>query len=254
MPKPVVRRATCLGGNECMIDYFIRVAPATIVICTFLFLLPKKFTELRIASYIMMFVIFRDAMTPMGFWEINSKHVFRFHGTPLQLVILGIGSTLMAFTINHFEPGLKKLVVYFKGEKSVGLAIGLACALLIATPVVVYSYISKSEHEALSGVMIFAILILAMMGNFLEEILFRGYLQGYLENSVGAKHAAVLSGFFFSVAHASLATIITSFPIAILGFTLYEGLIAAFVRRKYGVVPATIAHGGAIFLIASGIL
>jgi len=37
-------------------------------------------------------------------------------------------------------------------------------------------------------------------------------------------------------------------------FTLYEGLICAFLRMHRGVVPAVIAHGLAIFLIGAGLL
>jgi hypothetical protein len=37
-------------------------------------------------------------------------------------------------------------------------------------------------------------------------------------------------------------------------FTLYEGLICAFLRMYRGVIPAACAHGVAIFLLGSGLV
>lgn len=39
----------------------------------------------------------------------------------------------------------------------------------------------------------------------------------------------------------------------LLAFTLWEGLICAFLRLRWGVIPAAIAHGLAIFLLSSGL-
>jgi membrane protease YdiL (CAAX protease family) len=237
-----------------MIDYFIRVTPATLAVSAFLFLLPKKFTEIRIVSYIYLFVVFRDAMTPTGLWEISPNYVLRFHSSPAELVILGITSALLVFIINWVDPELKNLIVYFRGNKISGTIMGALAAILIAAPALIYYRSIPESHVAFPATLILSIFALAMFGNFLEEVLFRGYFQGYLEQHTTSFRAALLSGLFFAVAHASLATTVTPYAIPILGFTLYEGLVAAFLRRKYGVFSATLAHGGAIFLIASGIL
>ena len=40
----------------------------------------------------------------------------------------------------------------------------------------------------------------------------------------------------------------------LLAFTLWEGTIAGLVGAKGGVLPATLTHGGAIFLLSSGLI
>ena len=98
------------------------------------------------------------------------------------------------------------------------------------------------------------LLLMALFGNLLEEVLFRGYFQGYLEKHVTPLRAALGSGVFFAVCHTFLATTVTALGAPILVFTLFEGTIAGLVRMRMGVLPAALAHGGAIFLLASGYL
>ena len=40
----------------------------------------------------------------------------------------------------------------------------------------------------------------------------------------------------------------------LLVFTLWEGTIAGIVGARGGVIPATLTHGGAIFLLSSGLI
>ena len=99
-----------------------------------------------------------------------------------------------------------------------------------------------------------ALLYLAVVGNLLEEVLFRGWLQGLLENETSRLRAAAGSAIAFAAGHAFLAITVTDLGLPILAFTLYEGIVTAALRLRWGVVPAAIAHGGGIFLIASHLL
>lgn len=62
-----------------------------------------------------------------------------------------------------------------------------------------------------------------------------------------------LSGLAFSSGHISLAATVTDAGSPVLVFTAYEGLVAAALRARFGLVAATVAHGGGIFIIASGL-
>jgi hypothetical protein len=65
--------------------------------------------------------------------------------------------------------------------------------------------------------------------------------------------AALLSGVLFAFAHAFLAFTVTDVGLALLVFCLWEGTICGLVRMKWGLVAATLAHGGAIFLLSAGL-
>lgn len=52
----------------------------------------------------------------------------------------------------------------------------------------------------------------------------------------------------------SLATTMAEVGWPLLAFTLWEGLICAFLRMRRGVITAALAHGVAIFLLGSGLI
>lgn len=95
---------------------------------------------------------------------------------------------------------------------------------------------------------------MTLAGNLLEEVLFRGYLQGRLVQVMTPVRAAVLSGMLFAACHVYLAITVTSVGWPLLAFTLWEGWICVFLRLWRGVVLAALAHGLAIYLLSSGLV
>lgn len=85
-------------------------------------------------------------------------------------------------------------------------------------------------------------------------MLFRGYLYGWLTGREGMAPvaAALVSGVFFSFGHVFLALNVTDVGVGLLVFALWEGCLAGLVRSRFGVVPAVLTHGLAVFLLASG--
>jgi membrane protease YdiL (CAAX protease family) len=99
-----------------------------------------------------------------------------------------------------------------------------------------------------------SILIFALLGNLLEEALFRGYVYGLLAHKTTPMKAGISSGVVFAFCHIYLATTVTGIGYPLLVFTLLEGIVAGIVGAKSGVLPATLTHGGAIFLLSSGLI
>ena len=64
----------------------------------------------------------------------------------------------------------------------------------------------------------------------------------------------MLSGLFFALGHTFLAITVTDSGYMVLIFTLYEGLICAWLADKFGVIPASLAHALAIFMLSAGVI
>lgn len=88
------------------------------------------------------------------------------------------------------------------------------------------------------------------MNNYLAKL----QVEGYVEKYVTPIKAAILSGVLFGFGHSFLAITVTNIGLPILLFATYEGIVAGFVRMKYGLIGATLTHGLAIFLLASGVI
>ncbi len=253
---------------EILITYILRILPALAALMLFLLLLPRRAHALRITVYIALFIVIRDAMTPVGLWRFGTDAFFWLRFTPSQalLLIIAAGSTLAAVGMLAAEPQLRRRIEWLRRPQertgpaplyaSTGLAAGLVGALITAAPLLLFYTgvpIGLRGGIVVSGLLP-ALALTALLGNFYEELLFRGFLQDYFSTSLKLSplHAALASGAAFAAGHSFLAVTVSSVGAPLLLFALYEGVIAGLIRMRWGLIPAVISHGGAIFLLSGG--
>lgn len=245
---------------DVLFEYGVRVTPgAALLVATYLLLRGKQALLLRIALLILGFILVRDVMTPLGMWEFGVTNDFlpwlRFTDDWFVLTVLGITSLALTALVVRLNQSMRGLLVWGKlNARSVGL--GLFGAALVAMPfMAAYLFVPIAERGGDVTATIFpALLFMALAGNLMEEVLFRGYLQGYLAKLYTPAKTILLSGLLFAAGHVFLSATVTDLGPVILVFTLYEGLVCAYLRHTNGIIPAAIAHGGAIFLLASGLV
>jgi hypothetical protein len=237
-----------------LIHYISRVTIPSCALIVFLFIIPKKAKPLRIFSFILLFILLRDAMTPTGLWKITSTLELRFVDQPLTLWLLAISSVglifLSRFAMGHLGSWNKKPIFE-------SIMIGLSAGVLVAVlPYLFGQWTMRAPFAKVEGVsQLLAIAALAFLGNLLEEAIFRGHFQNYLYDlNLSDSRVVLLSGGTFSICHSFLAFTVTHAGWPILAFTFYEGIICAYLRHRNGLLSAALAHGAGLFLILSGIL
>ena len=238
-----------IEGVRMLANYATHLAPGLLLFGLWFALTPRALTVMRIVLLLMAFVLMRDVMTPLGLWALGSEVQIAFSENALVLAALGGLSVLTIMLLARVAPDLWSLIRWFIGNPGVGLLVGLGVGCLIGVPLRVYQGIDTSQIHGY-WVWLPGLVVLAYGANALEEVLFRGFLQGYLEQHAVPLRAALISGVAFAACHTFLALSVTQLGWPILVFTLIEGLACALVRMRYGVLPATIAHGTAIVLIA----
>nr|WP_256262073.1 CPBP family intramembrane glutamic endopeptidase [Pseudomonas costantinii] len=236
-------------GMLVLTKYVTYLTPGLLLFGLWFALTPKSLTAMRILILLAAFVLMRDAMTPLGMWALSSEVQIAFTNNAFVLAALGGLSVLLIILLARIAPELWRLIRWSIGNPGIGLAVGIVVGCLIGVPLRVYQGISASEIHGY-WVWLPGMVVLAYGANALEEVLFRGFLQGYLEQQVSPLRAALISGVAFAACHAFLALSVTQLGWPVLLFTLIEGLACALVRMRYGVLPATLAHGTAILLIA----
>lgn len=259
---------------DVMLTYGLRVAPGIAALLLLLTALPRKAAGLRISVYIAIFIVIRDAMTPVGLWEFGTEGVFwiRFTDSLPLLLMIAAGSGIVAPLMLLTEPQWRAQIEWLRIPQAQAssqriprylhaagnLSTGLVGAALTAAPLLlVYTTIPiKMRGGTVAPVLLPGILALALIGNFYEELLFRGFLQDYLQTDIGTSRlsAALISGIAFAAGHSFLAVNVTSVGAPLLLFALYEGIIAGLIRMRWGLLPAVLSHGGAIFLLTGGII
>jgi uncharacterized protein len=237
--------------------YILRIIPGIALgILLLLFARPSKIA--RVAIYLMFFILMRDALTPLGLWSLGTEGFLwiRLHDDPLFLILFGLASGLLTTTVFFFDRGNREFFRWLRGNPLIGLLIGLAGALLVVSPFFAfYSGVPLADRGgSVAAQLILPIFVFALLGNLLEEGLFRGYVLGHLETKMGSSRAGIVSGIVFAFCHIFLAITVTDIGLPLLLFTLWEGVIAGLIGARFGVIPAAVAHGGAIFLLSSGII
>ncbi len=243
-----------------LIEYFVRIVPGLVLIILSYLILPKKTVFPKIFLLIFSFILIRDALTPMGLWRFgltdNNLVWFRFIEDKVFLLTFGMICFLITLSIIYFNPELNVYLLWIGENKLYSLIAGLAGAAAVIVPILfIYNSIPINQRGGIVCTSIlFPLFVLALLGNFMEEVLFRGYLQGYFEKISSPWRSAILSGFIFAVGHIFLATTVTDLGVMIIAFTLYEGIICGIVRMKHGVIASTLTHALTIFVLASGML
>ncbi|WP_369990701.1 lysostaphin resistance A-like protein [Pseudomonas xanthosomatis] len=231
-----------------LLVYLRQLFPGLALVLLWFALTPRQLTGLRIASLLLAFILARDLMTPLGFWSL-AEGGLAFHRNPLLLASLGLAALVMIALLWRAAPQLWRLVVGFKGKPGHGLLMGLAAGCALGLPLRLLLGVELAPSAWLAG-----LLVLAVAGNALEELLFRGVLQGYLEQHTSALRAALGSAVAFAACHGPLALVLTQAGWPVLLFTLLEGLACALVRMRHGTVPAIITHALVIGLMAAPML
>lgn len=241
--------------SDILLHYIVRVTPGTLAFAAFLYLIPERLKILRLFAFILLFIFLRDTMTPEGLWHITNSLEIRFVHSVSTLLFLGFAS-LALVALSHFSIGnLWYRRLWMTQPPANVVVLGLLSAIAISLLPVSARLVTGSPPSAKpdGAFLISAIFIFSFLGNLLEEVLFRGHLQNYFaENKLSQNQVILLSGITFAVCHVFLAFTITNIGWPILAFTLYEGLICAFLRARAGLLASVIAHGGGIFLIATG--
>ena len=259
-----------------MSTYLVRVLPGLALVGAVLYF-TRPNAAARVAIYLLVFVLLRDALTPLGLWSFGAyRGVFwiRLSDDPWFLVLFGISAAALAGGLYFADAENRKGIAWLRGSTVPAVSAGLAGFVAVVLPfVALYRLLVPLEMrgDAVAARLLPAILVFAMLGNLLEELLFRGYVLEGLKRRhaerAGSRAAdrgaavrsgwvtpGVQSGLVFALCHVFLATTVSAVGVPLLLFTLWEGIIAGMIGEKYGVIPATITHGGAIFLLSSGLV
>lgn len=237
---------------ELLTSYVLRLAAPFVALALLIALTPREARALRLAGFILLFAVIRDAMTPVGLWTLSPSLSIRFHEAPALLWSLALASQGMVVWSHLALGGLRDLRVWFAARQPVVVIAGVVGALLVAAPAVLASrWTGALTPRPVDTSVIAGVLALTLCGNVLEEVLFRGHLHAQLHAcGLSSSRIVLLSAGTFMACHAHLAAVTTTIGWPVLVFTLYEGAICAWLRERTGLAAACLAHGLGLFLIA----
>lgn len=253
--------------------YVIDVAPGLLLVVAALALVPGRMVAARVLVAVLGLVLLRDAMTRHGLWSFGtvgerSTLWLRFTSDPILLVSMAVLSLLAVGALVAVFRQRSRGMRWTADRAWLSVPVGLLGAGVIVLPMALWygslgvlssglglpSVPLDARGGAVASGVLIPLLVFALCGSLLEEVLFRGLLQSELEHHTTVLRSALASAVLFAVCHVFLASTITDVGWPLLIFVLVEGLVCAAIAIRHGILGATVAHGGAIFLLASGLV
>lgn len=236
-----------------LFSYLISIAPAGLLAAALLALLPKARVSLRVSIYILFFMFARDAMGPHGFWRLAPGTLVVTAGNE-TLLALALMCAALCLTVLFLEtPACSQLRWWPRQQRLKAIGWGITGAIFIGVVVHLLKNVANLQPMTnFSPGFHSAILVFALAGNLFEELMFRGILQSRLALTFSPLRAITLSTLLFSFCHIWLTQLTSGAGISVLVFTLIEGWVAGFVYWRSGLIAATLAHGLAIYGLATG--
>src|SRR3954452_14491879 len=102
--------------------FLVRVAPGLALGAAMLFLARRE-PRARVVVYLALFVLLRDAMTPLGLWSFGSQAFFwiRLHDDPGFLVVFGVACLMLSLGLSYLDRDNRSLFRWTRGSMSRGI-------------------------------------------------------------------------------------------------------------------------------------
>jgi uncharacterized protein len=170
-----------------------------------------------------------------------------------QVLFIGLASFIVVKLHTAGEKAMNFLRINWDSKTLLFIGLG-ALLVLSVQPIVIYigylnsllpvpdifSELQSSQYQMIEnflkteGILLFALLNIAMIPALCEEVLFRGYVMRAFEKSWGIVASIVISGIVFGMFHIQLGNLL---PLATLGI-----ILALMTWLSNSIWPAVIAH------------
>ncbi len=230
-----------------------------VVIALYVLLRGKQALPLRIMIIVIGFLVIRDTLILFQVWGYGLGDGWlpyvRFVNEPLLVIGFAVGVLLVTAFLVLVERDGRSLLFWGRWRWS-SLLWALGGGALIAGPLIVaYLFVPLAERGGVVPAnMLWPLVAIAIFGNLTEDVLVRGYFQGWVGTIISPVRAAIASGLFYALGHVFIALQIMGGAWPVLVFALFDGLVCAFVRMKAGLIPAAVSHGMGIAVLATGLI
>lgn len=235
---------------ELLLELLWILFPILLVMLLLYVLVARNKVAWKIAVITMSFVIIETILLYKQLWWLHGEHRkldIEFTADAWILFTLSLIGLLIIVGCILFQVQLNRYVIWAGKSIFKSILYGLFGAIVLVIPILFFNQhtLEKVSYEGNLSLFISTILFI-LVGKSLEELIFRGYLQGYFERIFTPLKAVLIATAIYSLLHFMMLVIIGEHYWLALLQSIYIGIVCSGLRYRYGILASALANALAI--------
>lgn len=238
---------------ELLFDILLIFFPTLFMLCIIYFAFVRRSTFGSIIVLVIGLSTFQWLIHHMKVIESsysNGHYSFGFEADTWLLFTLSLICIAVFVGCTLFQSALNQLVIWRTVAAYYSVTAGLFGGFIIAIPIILWNGQFNVIH-ALTTIQSYHISIITFVAALksIEELFYRGYLQGKLEISYSKKKAMYMSIFIYLMVQAFLLLVTNQLSLIAIVYVIVIAFVCTFLRNRYGIIAAIVANSIALLVL-----
>lgn len=235
---------------ELLIELLWIACPFLLVMFLLYKLAARKNVIWKIVIIIGCFVVIRTLLFYEQVWWIQDEHgklLIDFTSDTWLLITLSLIGILIVVGCFLFQMKLNLYVKWASDSVIKSIIFGLISSIFLISPMLLWNFYTLWPLRTVeSASLLVSVAAFIIIDKFIEELVFRGYLQGYLDRFYSPLKSNILTTSVYSLSHLLILIIMGQHFLFVFVYSIFAGFIFSGLRNRYGIVSSALANGVSI--------
>lgn len=235
---------------ELLLELLWILFPVLLVMLLLYMMVAHKKIVWKIVIFIASFVIIEIMFLYKQLWWLQGEHRrldIEFTSDGWILFTLSLIGLLIVVGCILFQVKLNRYVIWVGSSIFISVMYGSIGAIILIIPVLLLNLHTFGEVPFDGNVtLLISIILFILVGKAIEELIFRGYLQGYLDRLYSPFMSAFITTAIYSLLHLLILILLKEHYLLASMQSIYIGIVCSFLRYHYGIMASTLANALAI--------
>ncbi|MCR8659053.1 CPBP family glutamic-type intramembrane protease [Paenibacillus endoradicis] len=235
---------------ELLLELLWILFPFLLVMLLLYVIVARKKVVWKIVIFVTSFVIIETMLLYKQLWWLHGEHrrlEIEFTSDGWILFTLSLVGLLIVVGCILFQVKLNRYVIWTGKNIFKSVTCGSIGAIILSLPIILLNFYSLGRVPVDGSLSLFiSIIMFIVVGKSIEELLFRGYLQGYLDRIYSPFKSGFITTAIYSLLNFLILIVANEYFLLAWIQTIYIGIICSCLRYRYGILASTLANALAI--------
>jgi|GEM_PF-6226918 len=235
---------------ELLLELLWILVPFLLVMLLLYVIVARKKVVWKIVIFIISFIIIETVLLYKQLWWLQgkqSKLEIEFTSDGWILFTLSLIGLLIVVGFILFQVKLNRYVIWTNKNIFKSFMYGSIGAIVLTIPIILLNIHTFGEVPFDGNLsLLISIILFIVVGKSIEELIFRGYLQGYLDRLYSPFMSGFIATAIYSLLHFVILSLTREHYLLATIQSIYIGIICSYLRYRFGILASTLANALAI--------